>query len=135
MERGTIMDKKGIYLAAIYSALMLSGSTCLALENQIINGEFDDGIAPWQKSDGYGFTIEVVQDAGLSGTNALMIDVFNAEAQDYIVVSHSDIVIEHPTAYTIGFMAKAQSNREMLVLLERKQSTYWHETVELTTQP
>ena len=129
------MNIKRIYFATIVWAFMLLGSTCLALENQIINGEFDAGIESWQRSDGDGFTIEVVEDAGLSGTNALKIDVSNAEAQDYIVVSHSDIVIEHPTAYAIDFMAKAQSNREMLVLLKRKQSTCWHELVELTTQP
>ena len=130
-----IMDKKGIYLTAVFSAFMLLGSTCLSLENQIINGEFDADIEPWQRSAGDGYIIEVVQGAGLSGTNALKIDVSNAEAQDYIVFSHSGIVIEQPTAYPIGFMAKAQSNREMLVLLERKQSTYWYESVELTTQP
>ena len=70
MERGTFMDKKGIRLAAIVWALMLLGSKCCGLENQIINGEFDAGIEPWQRSDDGVYTIEVVQDAGLSGHNA-----------------------------------------------------------------
>ena len=69
------MAGKGIHLAAVVWSLMLLGSICPALENQIINGEFDAGIEHWQKSDGDGFTIEVVQDADLSGTDALKIRV------------------------------------------------------------
>ena len=76
------MDRKRIRLAAIVCSLMLFGSTCLAIENQIINGEFDAGIEPWQRSPGDGFTIEVVQDAGLSGTDALKIDVLDANGID-----------------------------------------------------
>jgi hypothetical protein len=49
-----IMNRKEIHLAVTVSALMLLASTCPALENQIINGEFDAGIEPWQRSDGDG---------------------------------------------------------------------------------
>ena len=46
------MNRKGIRLAAIIWALILSGSACWGLENQIINGEFDAGVEPWQRSAG-----------------------------------------------------------------------------------
>ena len=136
-ERGTIMDRKRIHLAAIVWALMLLGSKCWALENQIINGEFDAGIEPWQRSDGDGFTIEVVQDAGLSGANALKIDVLDAAAQESIMISQGDLVLERGATYHIGFTAKADTDRQIGVILEQDVSwAYaWHEWIDLKHTP
>ena len=131
------MGRKGIHLAAIVSAFILLGSACLGLENQIINGEFDAVIEPWQRSPSDGYIIEVVQDAGLSGTNALKIDVSNAEAQDYITVAHEGLVLERGATYHIGFTAKADANRQMGVILELDGSwAYaWHEWIDLKHTP
>jgi len=128
------MERKRIRLAAIVWALMLLGSTCLALENQIINGEFDAGIEPWQRSDGDGFTIDVVQGAGLSGLNALKIDISDVNAQESITITYDDFTLEQGATYHIGFTAKADVDRQMGVLLELDGSwAYaWHEWIDLT---
>jgi hypothetical protein len=139
IERGSIMDRKRIHLAAIVCVFILLGSACPALENQIINGEFDTGIEPWQKSAGDGFTIEVVQDADLSGANALKIDVLDAAAQESIMVSQGIFVLERGAKYHIGFTAKANADRQIGVIFERDGSwSYaWHEWIDLkhTAQP
>jgi hypothetical protein len=136
-RRGTIMDRKGIRSAVIIWALILLGSTCWGIENQIINGEFDDGIEPWQKSAGDGFTIEVVQDAGLSGLNALKIDISDVNAQESIIISQSNLVLERGATYRIGFTAKADSDRQIGVILEEDGSwAYaWHEWIDLKQTP
>jgi hypothetical protein len=88
-----IMERKRILLAAVVWALMLLSSVCQSQENQIINGEFDAGIEPWQKSVGDGFTIEVVQGEGLSGTYALKIDVLDTTAQESILISRVALLL------------------------------------------
>lgn len=131
------MERKRIRLAAIVWALMLLGSTCLAIENQIINGEFDAGIEPWQRSDGDGFTIDVVQGAVLSGLNALKIDISDVNAQESITITYDDFTLEQGATYHIGFTAKADVERQMGVLLEQDGSwAYaWHEWIDLTPLP
>jgi len=131
------VDRKGIYLAAIISVFMLLGSICLGQENQIINGEFDAGIEPWQRSPGDGYTINVVQDAGLSGTNALKIDVLDATAQESIMISQGSFALDLGAKCHIGFTAKADADRQIGVLLEQDGSwAYaWHEWIDLTILP
>jgi hypothetical protein len=131
------MDRKGIYLAVIVSTLVLLGSIYPGQENQIINGEFDDGIKPWQRSDGDGYIVEVVPGASLSGTNALKIDVLDANAQESIVVSQGGLAFERGATYHIGFTAKADTDRQMGVLFEQNGSwaDAWHEWIDLTSSP
>jgi len=131
------VDRKGIYLAAIISVFMLLGSICLGQENQIINGEFDAGIEPWQRSPGDGYTINVVQDAGLSGTNALKIDVLDATAQESIMIYQGSFALELGAKYHIGFTAKADADRQIGVLLEQdgNWAYAWHEWIDLTPSP
>jgi hypothetical protein len=132
-----IMERKRILLAAVVWALMLLSSVCQSQENQIINGEFDAGIEPWQRTAGDGFNIEVVQDANLSGTNALKIDVLDATAQESIMISQGIFVLERGAKYHIGFMAKADTDRQIGVLLEQNGSwAYaWHEWIDLMPSP
>jgi hypothetical protein len=112
------MDRKDIHLTTIVSAFILSGSICLALENQIINGEFDAAIKPWQRSPGDGYTINVVQGAGLSGTNALKIGVLDASAQEYITIFQGSFALDLGAKCHIGFTAKADADRQIGLLLE-----------------
>jgi hypothetical protein len=116
---------------------MLLGSKCWGLENQIINGEFDAGIEPWQRSPGDGYTIDVVQDVGLSGLNALKIDISDANAQESIMITHGGLVLENGATYHIGFTAKADADRQMGVLLELDGSWVyaWHEWIDLNPLP
>ena len=65
------MSKKVICLISFVLACALSGSISLGQENQIINGEFDNGLLSWGSYGGGGFTLEVVQGAGLSGSSAV----------------------------------------------------------------
>jgi len=131
------MVRKRIRLAAIVWALMLISSKCSGLDNQIINGEFDAGIEPWQKSDGDGFTIDVVQGAVLSGLNALIIDISDVNAQESIMITHDSLILEKGATYHIGFTAKADADRQMGVLLELDGSwAYaWHERIDLNPLP
>jgi hypothetical protein len=131
------MNKKAIQIAAIVCICMLLSSACPAQENQIINGEFDDGIEPWQRSAGDGFTIDVVQDAGLSGTNALKIDVLDAAAQESIMIFQGRFTLDPGAKCHIGFTAKADADRQIGLLLEYNNvwAYTWHKWIDLTTSP
>jgi len=61
--------------------------------------------------------VEVVQDAGLSGRNAVMIDITNASSVSSIGIAQSGLIVES-VSYHIGFIAKAEQDREMVVLLQ-----------------
>ncbi len=137
IERGMIIDRKGIHLAAVFSALMLLGSACPALENQIINGEFDAGIEPWQRSEGDGFTIEVVQGAGLSGLSALKIDISDVNAQESIMIFQGSFTLDPGAKCHIGFTAKADADRQIGLLLEYNNvwAYTWHKWIDLTASP
>jgi len=62
--------------------------------------------------------VEVVQDAGLSGRNAVMIDITNASSVSSIGIAQSGLIVESGVSYHIGFIAKAEQDREMVVLLQ-----------------
>jgi hypothetical protein len=131
------MDRKGLYLAAVVSAFMLLVSICLGQENQIINGEFDDGIEHWQRSPGDGYTIDVVQDANLSGPNALKIDVLDAAAQESITIFQGGFTLDLGAKCHIGFKAKADADRQIGLLFEYNNvwADTWHKWIDLTTLP
>ena len=131
------MSKKVICLISFVLACVLSGSISLGQENQIINGEFDNGLLSWGSYGGGGFTFEVVPGAGLSGNNAVMFDITNASSTASIGISQSGLIIEPGVTYPIGFMAKAEEDRQMVLLLQASVDgtwpTYVNETMELTT--
>jgi len=129
------MERKWIHLAAIVSVLMLLCTTCWGIENQIINGEFDAGIEPWQRSDGDGYTIDVVQGVGLSSLNALQIDVSDANAQESIMIFQGSFTLDQGAKCHIGFTAKADADRQIGLLLEYNNvwAYTWHKWIDLTS--
>ena len=131
------MNGKTIYLRSFVLSFTLLGSICWGLENQIINGEFDAGLEFWQRSVGDGYTIEVVQGADLSGTNALKIDVLDATAQESIMIFQGSFTLEPGAKCHIGFTAKADADRQIGLLLEYNNvwAYTWHEWIDLITLP
>ncbi len=138
------MFRKLIFLLSFVLFFGLSGSVAHGQENQIINGEFDDGLEPWgiytYQNTTEGFTVEVVETAGISGRNAAMFDITNSPALASIGIAQSGMIIEPGVTYPIGFTAKAEQDRGLVVLLQANINnaswpTYLTETVELTTTP
>jgi len=138
------MYRKLICLVSFLFVFGLYGSIVCGQENQIINGEFDDGFDPWgmyaYQNTAEGFTVGVVPDAGLSGTNAAMFDITNSPGLASIGIAQGYLVIEPGKTYPIGFTAKSEQDRGIVVLLQANiNNTSWPdyliETVELTTSP
>ena len=138
------MCRKLNFLVSFLLVFGLSGSVAQGQENQIINGEFDDGLEPWgiytYQNTTEGFTLEVVETAGISGSNAAMFDITNSPVLASIGIAQSGLVIEPGVTYPIGFTAKAEQDRGLVVLLQANINnaswpTYLTETVELTTTP
>ncbi|MFH1717150.1 MAG: PA14 domain-containing protein, partial [Planctomycetota bacterium] len=119
----------------------LCGSIAAGQENQIVNGEFDDGINAWNSYGAAGFTFQVVQGAAMSGNNAVMIDVTDASAATAIGIAQGGLGLVQGQTYQIGFTGKAEQDREMVVLFQiykpeiPQWQTPWETTVQLTTTP
>jgi len=135
------MFKKLIYLASFVLVLGLCGSIAGGQENQIINGEFDNALNSWNSYGSAGFTFTTVQDAGLSGNNAVMINVTNASATASIGIAQGGLELVQGETYPIGFTAKAEQDREMVMLFQiyKPEIPQWitpfETTVQLTTNP
>ncbi|MHC4205361.1 MAG: LamG-like jellyroll fold domain-containing protein [Planctomycetota bacterium] len=141
------MSKTMICLVCFFVAFGLCGTIASGQDNQIVNGEFDDDLNGWDPYGGSGFNLEVVQDAGLSGNNAIMIDITDASAGTAIGIDQGGFTTENNfelvegQTYPIGFMAKAEQDREMIVLFQAYKEdtggwpTFWETTVQLTTEP
>jgi len=135
------MCRKIVRPIFIVLVLGLCGSIAVAQENQIVNGEFDDDLNSWDLYGATGFNLEVVQGAALSGNNAIMVDVLDASATTAIGFAQQMIGLVQGDMYPIGFTAKAEQDREMVVLFQLwKQEipqwlTLWETTVQLTTSP
>ncbi|MHC4356847.1 MAG: PA14 domain-containing protein, partial [Planctomycetota bacterium] len=133
------MSRTSIYLACLAAAFVLCGSIARGQENQIVNGEFDDGLNGWGRYGAAGFTIEVVHGAGLSGSNAAVFDVTDASATTMIGLPQSGLLLEPGVTYPIGFTARAEQDREMVVLIQtNRNNASWFDQltqrVQLTTQ-
>ena len=132
---------KLICLVSFALVFGFSGSIAYGQENQIVNGEFDDGLNAWGLYGAAGFNLEVVQDADLSGNNAIMIDVSDASAGTAIGFTQGGLELVQGQTYPIGFTAKAEQDREMVVLFQIYKTeipqwlTPWETTVQLTTEP
>ncbi len=112
------MSNKLICIMAMAFVLGWSGGLIRAQENQIVNSEFDDGLTGWGRYGATGFDVVVVQNAGLSGTNAVLLDITDAAATASIGIAQSGLLLEPGVTYPIGFTARAQQSREMVVLLQ-----------------
>ncbi|MDI6451010.1 discoidin domain-containing protein [Anaerobaca lacustris] len=112
------MSNKLICIMAMAFVLGWSGGLIRAQENQIVNSEFDDGLTGWGRYGATGFDVVVVQNAGLSGANAVLLDITDAAATASIGIAQSGLLLEPGVTYPIGFTARAQQSREMVVLLQ-----------------
>jgi len=135
------MSKKVICLISFVLACALSGSISLGQENQIVNGEFDNGLLAWGSYGAAGFTSEVVASAGLSGSSAALIDITNASAATSIGIYQGIPQLVEGETYPLGFIAKSDQEREMVVLIQlhKPEGEQWIdivlERVALTTEP
>jgi hypothetical protein len=98
-------------------------------ENLILNGEFDDGLSGWRLYGGAGFTVDVVQST-------------DATAGSSIGIAQSGLQFVQGKTYEIGLTAKADQDREMVILIQLNDPAgqpAWidvlTETVALTTEP
>ncbi len=112
------MSRRQICVLALSLALAWSTGLVWGQENQIINSEFDDGLNNWGRYGATGFNVSVVQDARLSGANAVLIDVTDAAATASIGIAQSGFLLEPGKTYPLGFTARTQQPREMVVLVQ-----------------
>jgi hypothetical protein len=112
------MSNKLIRVMALTLVLGWAGGLAVGQDNQIVNGEFDDGLTGWGRYGTTGFDVSVVRSAGLSGANAVLLDVTNSAATASIGIAQSGLLLEPGKTYPIGFTAKAQQSREMVVLVQ-----------------
>jgi hypothetical protein len=112
------MSKKLIYLTLFVPVFALSSAISRAQENQINNGEFDDGLNSWALYGATGFTVEVVQSGALSGNNAVLLDITDAASATSIGISQGGFQLVQGQTYPFGFMAKSDQEREMVVLMQ-----------------
>jgi hypothetical protein len=133
---------KLIYLISFVFVFGLCGSIVYGQENQIVNPEFDDGLTSWgiytYLNTTEGFNVVVTQGGGLSGENSALIDIYNSSALSSIGIAQSGLIAERGKTYPIGFTAKAEENRGLVVLLQgninnASYPTFLDQTVELTT--
>ena len=135
------MSKRLIYLVSFVLAFGLCGSIAIGQENQITNGEFDNDLNSWGGYGAAGFTFEVVQSAALSGNNAVLIDVTDASAATSIGIFQGGFDLVQGETYPLGFTAKADQEREMVVLIQlnKPATAEWIDIVfthvALTTDP
>ncbi|MBN2133806.1 MAG: carbohydrate binding domain-containing protein [Sedimentisphaerales bacterium] len=124
------------------SLALVLGWTAAAVgqENVIVNGEFDSGLDSWGLYGGTGFVVSVVQDAALSGANAAFIDITDAAAASAIGIAQGPLPLVQGETYPIGFTAKADRDREIVILMQLNDSgVSWTdifiERASLTTEP
>ncbi|MBN1362276.1 MAG: carbohydrate binding domain-containing protein [Sedimentisphaerales bacterium] len=138
------MNRNVIHRVGLVLVLAVFGSDAWGWQNQIINSDFDDGLESWgiyqYQNTAEGFTVEVVEGAGLSGKNAALIDITDAAALASIGIAQSGLVLEPGVTYPIGFTARAEQDRGLVVLLQANLNnaswpTYLERTVDLTKSP
>ncbi len=109
--------------------------------NKIYNGEFDSWSSNWvlYNQAGNTATHTVATTSQLSGANSGFVDITTATGTDWhIQYLQPGLTTNAGDRYTLTFMAKAAATRPMRVMLQRTNSpytTYWNQTVNLTTAP
>jgi len=142
------MYRKLLWGVSFVLVFGLSGMPAIA-QNQIRNWEFDEPFVTggggnldthWWLWEAANFTgLSVVQGAGLSGDNAMMVAI-PPGATGSLQVYQSFMVLEQGVTYTISFMAKADAPRTINVRLMGRTlynwQTFWGQTgIQLTTEP
>jgi hypothetical protein len=94
------------------------GAAAWGQENQLLNCEFDEGLTSWARYGTTGYDWSVVQGAHLSGQNALLLDVTNPAATTSIGAAQGGLQFENSKTYPIGVTAKADKEREMVILIQ-----------------
>jgi len=135
------MSKKLICLTAFVLTFMLLVSISQAQENQFNNSEFNDDLNAWASYGSAGFTREVVQNAHLSGKNAVLIDITDAASATAIGISQGIRQLVQGQTYPLGFIAKSDQEREMTILIQLHKpedgsyNDIFLERVQLTPEP
>jgi len=139
------MSRNLICVVTFMAVLGLFGVAAEA-QNQIRNWEFDEPLdttgatGHWWMWEEQNFTgLSVVEGEGLSGRNALKVDI-NEGGAGSLQVIQSFLTLEQGTTYTISFMAKADAPRTVTVLLQGRTLHNWQVFwvqggIELTTEP
>lgn len=88
----------------------------------IDNGEFDSSVSSWYLEDytgSYSADYSVVTGAGMSGTNALKVDMINPETDDWKIQLYQPLKfrLEVGRTYRVSYKAKAQTARNIVVSL------------------
>jgi RHS repeat-associated protein len=105
----------------------------------IVNGEFDAGTTGWSLDDYTSMnigTMSVVTDAGISGPNALKIDITGTHTENWKLqlVQTLNFRIQNGHTYRVTFKSKAETAREITASIFG--SSFWnyaYEEVSLTT--
>ncbi|MHC4323311.1 MAG: PA14 domain-containing protein [Planctomycetota bacterium] len=134
------MKKNCLICFVLLLSMALTGTVCA--QNQIRNWEFDEPMDPldvwliW--TDDNFDSLSIVEDAALSGDNAMKVD-FVPGASGSMLVFQAYLELIQGATYTISFMAKADAPRTANVQLQGRATNswqiYWIETVDLTTEP
>ncbi|MGC3946361.1 MAG: Ig-like domain-containing protein [Chryseolinea sp.] len=104
----------------------------------IVNGEFNNGTTVWQLVDTttpLGAGISVVTNASMSGTNALRVDVQNSNNEGSALQLKQQLGrrLRNGMTYRITFLAKAESNRQVTLVLSGASATYFSQVFDVTT--
>jgi len=136
------MSRTVVYIIFLSLALTPTQLAVRAQENQVVNGEFENGLNGWGRYGTTGFDVAVVQNAGLSGANAVELDITDAAATSSIGIAQAlEAGLVEGETYPIGFTAKAAEEREMTVLFQLYKPeipqwlTLWETKVELKRIP
>src|SRR4030042_1217923 len=111
------MNRGLFYLVSLVLLLGGSGPVVWGQVNQIQNPEFDNGLTSWGTYGAAGFTTSVVSGAHLSGANAALINVTDASVAS-VGISQGNLKFEKGKKYPIGVTAKADKDREMVILIQ-----------------
>jgi regulation of enolase protein 1 (concanavalin A-like superfamily) len=128
-------------LVAFVAVVVLATVTAQA-QNQIPNWEFDQQVtltSLWNLWESPNFTgLTIVEGAGLSGRNAMKIDI-GTGSLDPLLVFRSYLKLEQGKIHYISFIAKADAPRSVSLIVQARTlynwQVYWSQTIQLTTEP
>ncbi|MCX5645798.1 MAG: discoidin domain-containing protein [Phycisphaerae bacterium] len=134
------MNRGLVHLISVVLLLAGAGPLVWGQDNQVQNPEFDNGLVSWGLYGASGFTVSVVSGARLSGPNAALIDVTDPSVTS-IGIAQGNLKFERGKKYPIGVTAKADKEREMVILIQlyKPEGPSWIDIVlqrvSLTTEP
>ncbi len=110
--------------SACYYSMRPTVATC---ENEIVNGEFDNGTANWAvyTQSGNSGTLNVDNTSQLSGTNSAYMDITTVSGTNWhLQLVQVNKTIEAGKNYNLSFEAKAVANRNIAVSFQRDGAPY-----------